>query len=298
MARSFPPDVIVLDAESMLHARFARGKAGPRIVQAKLYRLPGGTFAPAPVTPELANESALGDAIRRLRAETGNWQRVSLLLPDSWFRMNLLELPSFNERQRDADDLVRWSLKRSLPLPPEQVRLAWQVIGHSGATAKLLAVSAVDKTLAAIERLFAANGFEVVLVEPVGLNLWNAVTVREGQTSSDRLFVYVRDDEFTTAVFRGGDPLFIRSRNLSGDRTLEQELRLSANYLRDTLRMEGFEACYLAGNRVDGGIASILAGEFGTTVKTIALREIVDAPAGDLPGTEAELAACTGVFTA
>ncbi|HXG59208.1 MAG TPA: hypothetical protein VNL91_09315 [Thermoanaerobaculia bacterium] len=298
MARSFPPDVIVLDAESLLHARFARGKAAPRLVQAKSYRLPAGTFVPAPVTPALANEGALAEAVRRLRVESGNWQRLSLLLPDSWFRMNIIDLPSFNAKQRDAGDLVRWSLKRTLPLPPEKVRVAWEVIEQDGSAVKVLAVSAVDTALAAIERLFASAGFEVILIEPLGLNLWNAVAVREGNTEKDRLFVYVRDDEFTTAVFRGPRPLFIRSRNLSGERTLEQEIRLSANYLRDTLRAGALETCYLAGNRVDGNVSSILTGEFGANVRAIALTDFIERAAIEIPPAQAELVACTGVFTA
>ena len=55
MARSFPPDVIVLDTDGLLHVRLGRGKKGPRIVNAKSYRLLDGTFTPSMVTPQLAN---------------------------------------------------------------------------------------------------------------------------------------------------------------------------------------------------------------------------------------------------
>src|ERR1051325_2692535 len=225
MARSFPPDVVVLDTDGLLHARFGRGgKSGLRIVQAKTYRLADGTFTPSMVTPQLANESALAEALRRLRNETGKWERVSLLLPDSWFRINIMDLPSLPKNGNgEAMEMVRWSLKRTLPIPPEQLRVSYSVLSRSGQAAKVLAISALDATLAAIERAFAAAGFEVILIEPVGLNIWNAITVREGDTTADRLFVYVRDEDFTTAVFRGAQPLFIRSRNLGGDRTLDPE---------------------------------------------------------------------------
>src|SRR6185503_18662978 len=115
---------------------------------------------------------------------------------------------------------------------------------------------------------FAASGLEVILIEPVGLNIWNALAVREADTDSNRLFVYVRDDEFTTAVFRGAQPLFIRSRNLSGDRTLDQEIRLSASYLRDSLAAETFASCYVAGERADADVTATLASEFNTPVRT------------------------------
>jgi len=298
MSRSYPPDVVVLDTDGLLHARLARGKKGPRIVQAKSYRLAEGTFTASMVTPQLANEASLAEALRRLRMETGKWAAVSLLLPDSWFRINIMDLPSLPKNGNgEALDVVRWSLKRTLPIPPEQLRLSYSVLSRDGQGAKVLALSALDATLSAIERVFTAAGFEVILIEPAGLNIWNAITIREVETTADRLFVYVRDEEFTTAVFRGAQPLFIRSRNLGGDRTLEQELRLSASYLRDTLNADGFASCYVAGARADANVAAALAAEFNTQVRTVTVRDFVEEVPAGLQDLDAELTACTGVFT-
>lgn len=297
MARSYPPDVLVLDTDALIHARLGRGKKGPRIIQAKSYRLAGDTFTSAVVTPELSNEAGLAEALRRLRVETGRWDKVSLLLPDSWFRMNILDLPTLPEKAADAADVVRWSLKRTLPIPPEQLRVVYEVLSRNSGGAKVLVLSAVEKTLASIERIFAAAGFEIILLEPLGLNIWNAVAVREHETAGHRLFVYVRENEFTTAVFKGPQPLFIRSRNLSRDRTLQQELRLSAGYLRDSLGTDSFSSCYVAGVGADGVVHDTLATEFNTEVRAVALRDLVeDVPPG-ISGFDAELAACTGVFT-
>ena len=296
MARSFPPDVVVLDSDSLVHARLGRGKANPRIVNAKSYRLAPDTFSAAPVTPQLLNEGSLAETLRRLRNETGKWEKVSLLLPDSWFRINILELPSLPDRDSDAVDVVRWSLKKTIPIPPEQLRIAYSVLSRATGGAKVLVVSALEATLAAIERLFTAAGFEVVLIEPMGLNIWNAIAVREGETNADRLFIHLRDTDFTTAVFRGAQPLFIRSRNLSGERTIDQEIRLSANYLRDSLQVETFANCWVAGER-GADVHGVLAEEFNTQVRTVALKDYAeDLPAGML-GLDAELTACTGVFT-
>jgi Tfp pilus assembly PilM family ATPase len=296
MARSYPPDVVVLDSDSLVHARLGRGKANPRIVNAKSYRLAPDTFTAAPVTPAIANESALAETLRRLRMETGKWENVSLLLPDSWFRINIVDLPSLPDRAADAMDVVRWSLKKTLPIPPEQLRIAFNVLSRGGQGAKVLVISAMEATLTAIERVFGANGFEIVLIEPMGLNIWNAIAVREGETSADRLFIHLRDTDFTTAVFRGAQPLFIRSRNLSAERTVEQEIRLSANYLRDSLQVESFANCWVAGERA-AEVHDVLAEEFHTQVRPVALKDYAEAPPPGVFGLDAELTACTGVFT-
>ncbi len=297
MSRSFPPDVLVLDTDSLLHARLGRGKGNPQILQAKSYRVPGETFAAAAVTPELVNPAGLAEAVRRLRLETGRWDKASLLLPDSWFRINLVELPSLPDKRNEANEVVRWSLKRTMPIDPDLLRVAWETLAKTASGAKVLAITAIEKTLAGIEKVFAEAGVELVLIEPAGLNIWNAITVREAPTSNDRLFFYLREHDFTTAVFRGPQPLFIRSRNLNGERSLQQEIKLSASYLRDTLGADKIEQCYVAGNNVDRETTAAIAEEFGSPVTMVALRELADQVPADLLGYEAELTACTGVFT-
>ena len=297
MARSFPPDVIVLDSDGLVHARLARGKKDPQVQQVKAYRLPADTFTPAVVTPELSNEAAIADVLRRLKLEAGRINRVSVLLPDGWFRMNIFELQSLPDRADEAEAMIRWSLKRTMPIDPSTLRVSHEVLTKTGGHPRVLVISAAEKTLQAIERLFAAADIEVVLIEPIGLNIWNAVAVREQATTRDRVFFYIRDGDFTTAVFRGGQPLFIRSRNLNSQRTLRQEIKLSASYLRDTLQMQSIEQCYLAGNHVNGELTAEIGAEFGAPVRRIALRDCVEQAPSEAAPFEAELTAATGVFT-
>ena len=160
---------------------------------------------------------------------------------------------------------------------------------------KLLVVSALEKTLAKLEAAFTSAGISLVMIEPIGLNLWNTIAVRENGATGDRLFMYVREREFTTAVFKGAQPTFLRSRNLSGERSLQQEIRLSASYLRESLQTASFAQCYIAG--IDrGDVAAAISTEFGSPVTTVALRDFVE-QAPDLGGYDAELMAAAGVFT-
>ena len=296
MARPYPPDVLVLDSDALIHARIVRGKRGLQIQQAKSYRLPSDTFEAGVVTPQLGNEAALAEVLRRLRLETGRWDKASLLLPDSWFRINILELEALPDNPNEAQEILRWSLKRTMPIDAASLRLAHEVLSR-GAQVKVLVISAVEKTLVDLERLFGAAGIDLVLIEPVGLNIWNAITFREPATTRDRLFFYVRERDFTTAAFRGAQPLFIRSRNLNGDRSLAQEIKLSASYLRDTLQTAAIENCYLAGNDVDGTLSTTIAAEFQAPVRTLALSDLTEQTPADVGAYESELAACTGVFT-
>ena len=196
----------------------------------------------------------------------------------------------------EADQIVRWSLKRTIPLDPSALRVSWLALAKAPQV-KVLAVSAVEKTLAAIEQAFNAVGVETVLIEPAGLNIWNAVAVREPVTTRDRIFMYVRENDFTTAVFRGTIPLFIRSRNLTAERTMEQEIRLSASYIRDTFQATSIENCYLAGNGFIQPLADIVHSEFSAPVRIVTLRDVTEGTPDNVAGFDAELTACAGVFT-
>ena len=297
MARSFPPDVIVLDSDGLVHARLSRGKKDPQVQQVKAYRLPEGTFTPAVVTPELANEAAIAEVLRRLKLEAGRINKVSMLLPDGWFRMNIFELQSLPDRANEADAMIRWSLKRTMPIDPSTLRVSYEVLARTDGHPKVLVISAAEKTLQAIERVFNAADIEVVLIEPIGLNIWNAVAVREQATTRDRVFFYIREGDFTTAVFRGSQPLFIRSRNLNSQRTLQQEIKLSASYLRDTLQTQSVEQCYLAGNHVNGELSAEIGAQFGAPVRRVSLQDCVEQAPSEAMPFEAELTAATGVFT-
>lgn len=299
MASSFPPDVVVVDSELLLHARFTGGRKNPQITRVGSHRVAPETFSPSVVTPALANAPALSESIRRLKVESGNIDRVSLLLPDSWFRIHLNEVSELPEGGEEANEVVRWTLRRSLPMRPEELRIAYQALARTNGSVKVLILAAMEKTLREIEEAFRSNGIEVSLIEPVGLNIWNAVSVREPATTGDRLFFYVRRTDFTTAVFRGTAPLFIRSRNLSGERTLLQEIRLSASYLRNNLQWQQIEQCFIASNSADQQFLDAISQEFSTTVRRVSLRDFaVWEPSVDIRNYEAELTACAGVFTA
>jgi len=191
---------------------------------------------------------------------------------------------------------VRWALKRTLPIRPEDLRIAYRQIATTPSGVRLLVIAAVEETLAAIERVFAAEKVEIQLLESLGLNLWNAISAHEQDSSGDRLFLLVRDSDFTTAVFRGDTPLFIRSRNLTGDRTLEQELRLSASYLRSAIQTPKFSQCYVAGNGVGRSVVELIGTEFDSPVRQVRLTDVAELTF-EASRIEAELTACAGVFT-
>ncbi|HVT02601.1 MAG TPA: hypothetical protein VHL58_04405 [Thermoanaerobaculia bacterium] len=297
MAKSFPPDVLVFDSESLLHARLGRGRKNPQIVHVKRYLFPGTVFASGAVTPSLTDPVRLDDVIRRVKIDNGGQlNQVVVLLPDAWFRINLLTLPTLPPSRTEADQVIRWTLKKSLPIDSAALRVAYNVINRNGTGVKSLVISALETTLSGIEGVLRNAGIQVSVIESVGLNIWNAISVRQ-QAGRGRLLLLVREDDFTTAVFDGDTPLFIRSRSLSGDRKLIQEIKLSASYLQGILQNTKIEECFVAGNRLDPAMLAAVGEEFGAPVRRASLADFADiGPGLDTAGADSELIACAGVY--
>jgi hypothetical protein len=297
MAGSFPQEVFVLDGEGLLLARMQGNGRGARVLEARHYRFGESPFTEAPVTPAVSRPEALADAVGRARRDSGRIERASLLLPDSWFRMNLLEIPAGGERSTSIEELIRWSVKRTLPVRSEEMRFGWTPLLKSSTGSQGLAVGAMQASLKGLERAFAGAGVALVLIEPVGLNVWNAAAARAADDGAIRLFFHLTEKEFTTGLFQGGIPLFLRSRNLSDTRDVRQEIALSASYMRSRLEWNTPAESWVSGNRVPEPVLETIAAEFAAPVRRLRLQDTGAAGPEDASKWEAELLGCVGVFT-
>ena len=294
------PDVVVLDTDALVHARFGRGKKKPRIVQAKTLPARGGHVHAVDGDAAAGERGVAGrgaaPAAQRDRA-SGRRSRCSSPTPGSASTSSICRRSRERRRRRDG----RRALEPEAHAADSAGAAPRRVSACSRATARARrcwSLSALEATLTAIERVFAAAGFEVVLIEPVGLNIWNAIAVREGGDDGRPSVRLRARHDFTTAVFRGSQPLFIRSRNLSGERTRgagdpplgELPARLAARSRRST-------SCYVAGERAARTSTTTLAdGVQHAGARRRAARLRRRRPRRHL-GLDAELTACTGVFT-
>lgn len=292
-------DIAVLDGGSLLFARLSAASPRPRLAMLGSWRLAGDTFGAGTLTPSLDDPQSLTDAIGRMKLEAGRLERVSLLLPDCWFRISIVEAGTLPRNRADADEVMRWTLKRTTPFNPAELRTAWmQLPTRTVNGTRVLVVSALEKSLAAIEATFRAAGIAVGSIESAGLNVWNAIVTTEAPADG-RVLVYLRDGDFTTALFRGSEPVFIRSRSLVGERKIEQEIRLSASFLQKTLESTPVGRCYVVGDgQITRSVLDVIGSEFSSEVEVLAGSRFADTsglqPVGHL---DAEIIACRGALT-
>lgn len=83
--------------------------------------LPAGTVTPGLQQTNVTSHEALVNALRQsLAAVAGRSRDITLVIPDATTRILLLDFDTLPEKPEDADSVVRFRLKKSLPFDVEQ----------------------------------------------------------------------------------------------------------------------------------------------------------------------------------
>lgn len=294
---AFPSDVLVVEPRGILFTRFQRNKEA-EITAVSRIPLPEGLFEPGSISPLLADPVPFVDALRRLSTNR-KIDGVSVLLPDSWFRLHLLSLDSIPERRAEADQVVRWSLRRALPGRSEELRLAWQVIERTGKGGRVAVLASTQDAMTRIEKAIETAGMDAALIEPIGISLWNALANRIPSDGAERLLMVARETDLALLLFRGERPLFYRSKRISPQTDLVQEVRLSSSYLKNQVGIGTLTACWTAGERIDESVRAAIQNELAVTPRPVTLPDVGLRPGAiDVRGEEIAIAAALGVFAA
>src|SRR6516225_2196805 len=103
-----------VSAERVVAARAGEGAQSLEAVHAQ--NLPAGTVTPGLQHSNIPTREALSMALRdSLALLSGRSRDITLVIPDASTRILLLDFDTLPEKQEDADSVVRFRLKKSLP---------------------------------------------------------------------------------------------------------------------------------------------------------------------------------------
>jgi hypothetical protein len=216
----------------------------------------------------------LGEGLAAIIGRVGGaLPRASLVVPDTWARPLLLDFETIPRRREEAEEVIRWRLKRLLPCRPEDVRLDYAPVSDDG---RLLVVVALDRPLLAVEETFAAAGVQLGRIEPLSLALSAFLPV--GTLPVLLAAVHGRSLGLTVSV--GGRPVLIRQKALPAEGASRQaylfrELSRTVVHLRAGGRATGVLEVWLAG--VDDGLADSAA-EWAVGQEAVAVRRLAVGP--------------------
>lgn len=204
-----PPSVLALADDHITLASLARRRDA--LARADLVPLDKECFRHGPVGLLQVDRALLAAAIGRLAQEVGKLPaRGTVLVPTAWTRSVQVDVGGLPRQRQEAEDVIRWRLKKLLPCRPEEVRLDYLPARADG---HVLVILALDRPLSVIEETLAAGGMRVGRIETTALAVANLVPAVGGPC----LVVVAEPRSLGFVAVEGGTVVLLRQKGLPGD---------------------------------------------------------------------------------
>ena len=269
----------------------ARG-AGHHIESASARALSVGAVAPGLTGENVSRPEELRTVVEEVLSIVGGHGRdVIVIVPDSVVRVVLLDFDSLPDKEQDADVVIRFRLKKSLPFDVDKALLSYDVRRTTGGV-KVVAAVAQPAVVEQYEAAFRAAGYQPGVVLPSSLAALGAV-------EADRPTLVLKvDAQTTTVTIVDQDQLLLfrtlegGAKAITGERVAE-DVYPSLVFLQDNYGLS-VEKVLIAGVPSAAEIAPVLEQQTGAKVKDLVDSSIAPGtgvPSGELAGVVGALLA-------
>lgn len=275
-----PPLACEIAADRVLAGRSA--DTGRLVETAAARELAPGAVVPDLMESNLRDGAAIRTAIETTLGAVGARSRdVIAILPDTSVRVVLLDFETLPSNREEAEAVVRFRLKKSLPFDPADARISY----HAQTTSKgVRAVAAVvlNSVLAEYESAFRDAGYIPGMVMPSMLAALGAADAERPtlvvKVDSRTISIAILDQEHLL-LFRTLEN--VRGITITGDQ-LAEDVYPSVVFFQDTYNLN-IERIYVAGLPEAGVAASALKSQSGAQVEELVATTQIGNTAGPVP---------------
>jgi type IV pilus assembly protein PilM len=230
-------------------------------------------LAPGSVVPDLTENNLLQpERVREAIRETvgsvgGHTKDVIGVLPDAAVRVALLDFDTLPEKRDEAEGVVRFRLKKSLPFDVEKARVSYHS-QPSPTGLRVVAAVALAGVVEEYEAAFRDAGFSPGIVMP---SMLAALGAADGEKPT--LVIKVDARTASIAILDQGQLLLFRTLEntrgvtITGEQ-LAEEVYPSVVFFQDTYHLN-IELIYIAGLPEAGGAAPALRAQTGAEVREL-----------------------------
>src|SRR6202158_3444949 len=229
--------------------------AGRMVKMASARELAPGTVVPDLMEANLRDGTAVRQAIESALDSVGGRSRdVIAILPDTSVRVVLLDFETLPSKRDEAESVVRFRLKKSLPFDVEKAKVSYHVQPSNGGLRVIAAVALIN-VIEDYEAAFRQAGFEPGVVMP-------SMLAALGAANAQQPSLVIKVDARTTsiAILDGQQLLLFRTLEntrgvtITGEQ-LAEEVYLSVVFFQDTYHLN-IGQIFVAGISETGGVAS------------------------------------------
>jgi type IV pilus assembly protein PilM len=155
-------------------------KSSPVIERYETVAYPENILKGSLKDPNIIDIKALGTSISEsyLKLSTDT-KRVSMSIPDLSGRVMTLEIESLTKNKEEGSDQIKWKLKKSFPIDPNDLHLDYQVLKEDDEGNSTLLVALVSKSVInEYEELLLSSGLEPAKIDFATFNIYRLFSAR------------------------------------------------------------------------------------------------------------------------
>src|SRR5271165_4287578 len=227
-----------------------------------------GSVVPDLIEANLRQPDAVYETVRDTLGSVGGRSRdVIAVLPDAAVRVVLLDFETLPSKRDEAESVVRFRLKKSLPFDLEKAKVSYHVQPSNGGV-RVIAAVALANVIEDYEAAFRQAGYEPGVVMPSMLAALGAA-----QAPQPALVIKVDARTTSIAILDGQQLLLFRTlENTRGvtitGQQLAEEVYPSVVFFQDTYHLN-IEKIFVAGLSDTGNAAPALRAQTGADVQEL-----------------------------
>jgi type IV pilus assembly protein PilM len=244
--------------------------------------LPPGCIVPDLTEHNLRERNSVVTAVRDALGNLGGRSHdITAVLPDAAVRVVLLDFDTLPDNREEAESVVRFRLRKSLPFDVDKAKVSYQA-QTAGEGIRVVAAVALNAVLDDYESAFRDAGFSPGLVLP-------SMLAALGGAPADRPTLVVKVDAHTTSIAILDQQQLLLFRTLENTRgvtingeQLAEDVYPSVVFFQDTYNTN-IEQIFVAGLSDVPGAAPPLQSQTGAEVKELVRASQLGLGGGSIP---------------
>jgi len=278
----YPSTALGFERGAACVVQLEKGRAGgSSLKRAATVALPDSLINPSFEAPNISDVAELAAAVTDLATSAGllRQKRWSVALPEAASRSMILTLESRPSSNSELEEVLKWKMERGFGENLDELTISRERLqADSPGRDRYLAVATRSSVLAEFETVLKAMGWRAGLILPrhIGEAQWLTMNGAQG----DSLLLSASEKGFTAAIFRGRQPLIIRTVTCGADEC-EDELYRLLLYYRDRRSGDTSESgqtlfrVLVVGEMLDKNRATEIVNEtLGTDLRPLAAEDL------------------------
>ena len=256
--------------------------SGDVVAECASHELAPGSVVPDLIETNLRQRSAVYKTIADTLSRVGGRSRdVIAVLPDAAIRVVLLDFDALPTNHEEAEGVVRFRLKKSLPFDVDKAKVSYHA-QVSGGNVRVIAAVALSSVIEDYESAFREAGYSPGIVLPSMLAALGAANAT-GPT------LVIKVDARTTSIAILDKQQLLLFRTLENTRgvtitgdQLAEEVYPSVVFFQDTYHLN-IDKIFVAGLPESGGAAPALRAQTGAEVQELVGSSRLGKSVGPIP---------------